>query len=283
MPVHPPWLKQKRDSKPSLPVQDPPWLEQKKASKDRFDNSYPLPTETAPAVANERRFDKPYPLPTETAVPSGHRFDKPFPLPTEPRQAVKGRGKWREKEGDSPPPPLPPGRTSSKRDMFEAEKSVSPADRKAGSRKPLPPPACKKPIREVEDDFDFPTADQLRAKTNRFSQPASEPQPPLSPRNNSSSASPDWGKKQPQLPVKDPPWLKQKRDSKPFLPVQGPPWLGQNKDRFDNPYPVPTETTPAVACEHHFDKPFLRPPPAEPSKCHCDIHFPQRNSTCCTQ
>ena len=190
MPVQdPPWLKQKRDSKPSLPVQDPPWLEQKKASKDRFGNPYPLPTETAPAIANERRFDKPYPLPTETAVPSEHRFDKPFPLPTEPKPAVRGRGKWREKEGDSPPPPLPPGRTSSKRDMFEAEKSVSPVDRKAGSRKPLPPPTCKKPIREVEDDFDFPTADQLRAKTNRFSQPVSEPQPPLPPRYSSSSSS----------------------------------------------------------------------------------------------
>jgi len=196
----PPWLKQKRAS---LPVQDPPWLEQKTSSKDRFDKPYPLPTETAPA---EHHFDKPYPLPTETphAVTSEHRFDKPYPLPSETTQPVRNRGKWRGKEANSPPPPLPPGRTTSKRDVFESEKSISPADRKPPgvARKPILPVTSKKPSMEADDEFDFPTADQFKARShqpkriNRFSQQAS--QPPFPPRNSSSSStasdnrSPRW-------------------------------------------------------------------------------------------
>jgi len=199
----PPWRKQMRESKPSLPVEDPPWFEQKKSSKDRFDKPYPLPTESA---KNDRRFDKPYPPPTETApaVSSERRFDKPYPLPTETTQPPRSRGKLREREADSPPPPLP-GRTSSKRDMFESEKSVSPADRKppSVSRKPVAPPTSRKPPREAYDDFDFPTADQFKAKTNRFSQPAPIPQ------RNSTSYEFSWNKssidnKPPPTPPKPP-------------------------------------------------------------------------------
>lgn len=179
----PPWLKQKKDSKPSLPVQDPPWLEQKKSSKEgQRDKPYPIPTETAPNRQSECRFDKPYPLPTETA-PYQPSDRKQFPLPSELHPA-RGKGKkWQEDKEDSPPP-LPPGRTTSKRDVFEPERVPPPTS----SRKPIPPPTPKKPVREEVDDFDFPTAEQLRSKGNRASQPFA--QPPIPQRSSSDSR---WG------------------------------------------------------------------------------------------
>jgi len=165
----PPWQKQKRESKPSLPVQDPPWFEQKKSGKDRFNKPYPLfteiarsqhcsYTETAPTVSSERRFDEPYPFNQTTQLAN--------------------RGKWWEKVANFSPPPLLPRCTSSKRDTFESEKSVSSAP--GVSQKPFTPPTSKKSPREADDEFDFPTADQFKAKTNQFSQPA------LVPRRNSS-------------------------------------------------------------------------------------------------
>lgn len=187
-----PWVKNRTPSdqtngrlnKPCpLPMQDPPWLRNKilsdkTDSDNRLSKSYPSPLPKDPPRAEKKTpFNQ-----------MDDRLNKPLPVPPPiPKKAGKSKDKRFISFDESPPPPLPPERGSSHRDMFEETPLKLPNKSKQPpmGKKPCPLPTKAKPVlvpqNDEDDDFDFPTAAEYKKSQAVPSSVSSQP-PSLPPR-----------------------------------------------------------------------------------------------------
>lgn len=208
----PPWMKKKTSSAQSdddrldkpfpLPMQDPPWKKKSPSIDDKPKKPLPKPPVQDPPwlkrKTSDDRLEKPCPLPPSRDPPSwdppwskkkspydhpdgGNRPVAKLP-PSVPQKTGKSRdARFSLHDGDSPPPPLPPERGSSKKDLFVTPPKVANKSRQPVGKKPVPPPVKPKSpqpvLQDDDDDDDFPTADQYK-KSQAFAQPTHYSRPP---------------------------------------------------------------------------------------------------------